>query len=126
MPFQVQTLITNLNDKKERVHVRGNYRMRLESIKRACEKAIMEYDDEMGTVRRRLPPWTSAQERTEVMDIDDFVKEVDQSIEWFCDKIVEPGPINPQDKEKIMKRMATLGWLRESEIETYKMATRED
>lgn len=51
VPFQVQTLITNLNDKKERVHVRGNYRMRLESIKRACEKAIMEYDVEMGTVR---------------------------------------------------------------------------
>jgi hypothetical protein len=52
VPFQVQTLITNLNDKKERVHVRGNYRMRLESIKRACEKAIMEYDVEMGTMKR--------------------------------------------------------------------------
>ena len=52
MPFQVQTLITNLNDKKERVHVRGNYRMRLESIKRACEKAILDYDMEMGTMKR--------------------------------------------------------------------------
>lgn len=50
VPFQVQTLITNLNDKKERVHVRGNYRMRLESIKRACEKAITDYDVEMGTI----------------------------------------------------------------------------
>ena len=52
VPFQVQTLITNLNDKKERVHVRGNYRMRLESIKRACEKAISDYDMEMGTMKR--------------------------------------------------------------------------
>jgi hypothetical protein len=51
VPFQVQTLITNLNDKKERVHVRGNYRMRLESIKRACEKAISDYDVEMGTIQ---------------------------------------------------------------------------
>lgn len=60
------------------------------------------------------------------MDIDDFVAEVDQNIEWFCDKVCEPIPLNPQDKEKIMKRMATLGWIRESEIETYKVATRKD
>jgi hypothetical protein len=60
------------------------------------------------------------------MDIDDFVKEVDQNIEWFCDKIVEPVPIDKESKEKIMRRMINLGWLRESELETYKMATRED
>lgn len=60
------------------------------------------------------------------MDLDDFVKEVDQNIEWFCDKIVEPVPINAQDKEKIMRRMIALGWLRESEFETYKMATQDD
>ena len=60
------------------------------------------------------------------MDIDDFVKEIDQNIEWFCDKIVEPVPLTKQDKEKIMKRMIQLGWLRESELETYKVATRED
>lgn len=52
IPFQVQTLIATLSDKKERVHIRGNYRMRLESIKRACEKAIVDYDIEMGTVKR--------------------------------------------------------------------------
>jgi hypothetical protein len=34
--------------------------------------------------------------------------------------------MNPQDKEKIMRRMANLGWIRESEIETYKMATQDD
>ena len=60
------------------------------------------------------------------MDIDDFIKEVDQSIEWFCDKVVEPVPLNEQDKDKIMKRMISLGWLRQSEYETYKVATRED
>lgn len=60
------------------------------------------------------------------MDIDDVVKEIDQNIEWFCDKIVEPVPINPQDKDKIMKRMINLGWLRQSEYETYKEFTKED
>ena len=60
------------------------------------------------------------------MDIDDVVKEIDQNIEWFCDKIVEPVPINPQDKDKIMKRMISLGWLRQSEYDTYVEATKED
>lgn len=60
------------------------------------------------------------------MDIDDFVKEVDQSIEWFCDKVVEPVPLTKEDKEKIMKRMINLGWLRQSEYETYQVATKED
>lgn len=49
VPFQVQTLIASLNNKNERVHVRGNYRMRLDAIKRAIDKAIGEYDVEMGT-----------------------------------------------------------------------------
>lgn len=48
VPFQVQTLITTLKDKKERVHVRGNYRMRLEGIRKVIEKAISDYDTEMG------------------------------------------------------------------------------
>lgn len=60
------------------------------------------------------------------MDIDDFVAEVDKNIEWFCDKVVEPVPLTKDDKEKIMRRMINLGWLRESELETYKVATRED
>ena len=60
------------------------------------------------------------------MDIDDFVAEVEQNIEWFCDKVIEPVPLTKEDKEKIMRRMIQLGWLRESELETYKVATRED
>ena len=50
VPFQVQTLISSLKDKKERVHVRGNYRQRLASIKTAIDNAIVEYDREMGNV----------------------------------------------------------------------------
>jgi poly-beta-hydroxyalkanoate depolymerase len=59
-------------------------------------------------------------------DIDDMIREIDQSVEWFCDKVIEPVPLNPQDKDKVMKRMVNLGWLRQSEYETYQMATKED
>lgn len=61
-----------------------------------------------------------------MMDIDDFVTEVDKNIEWFCDKVIEPVPLTKQDKDKVMQRMIQLGWLRESEYETYKMATKDD
>lgn len=50
VPFQVQQLLYALKDKKERVNVRGNYRMRLEGIKRAIDQAINDYDNEMGSV----------------------------------------------------------------------------
>lgn len=51
VPFQVNQLITSLKDKNERVHIRGNYRMRLEGIRREIDKAIYDYDVEMGTVQ---------------------------------------------------------------------------
>lgn len=54
VPFQVQTLIESLRNKKERVHIRGNYRMRLEGIKRAIDTAIREYDVEMGDAPPKL------------------------------------------------------------------------
>lgn len=54
VPFQVQQLLSALRDKKEGVTIRGNYRMRLEGIKRAIDKALVDYDTEMGnTVRKR-------------------------------------------------------------------------
>ena len=59
VPFQVQQLLSALKDKKERVHIRGNYRMRLDAIKNIIDKAIRDYDTEMGTVtpmRRRKTP----------------------------------------------------------------------
>jgi len=61
-----------------------------------------------------------------MMDIDDMIKEIDQNIEWFCDKVVEPLPVDKQSKDKIMQRMISLGWLRQSEYETYNEATKED
>lgn len=60
------------------------------------------------------------------MDIDDIVKEIDQSVEWFCDKIVEPVPLNRQDKQKIFSRMINLGWLRQAEVDTYNEIIKED
>lgn len=51
VPFQVQTLIASLKNKGERVHIRGNYRNRLEGIRKAIDKAISDYDVEMGTVQ---------------------------------------------------------------------------
>lgn len=50
VPFQVEQLMNALKDKRERVHIRGNYRMRLEAIKNAIDKAVRDYDTEMGTV----------------------------------------------------------------------------
>ena len=50
VPFQVQTLIATMKDRKERVHIRGNYRQRLAAIKTAIDNAIVEYDREMGNV----------------------------------------------------------------------------
>ena len=72
--------------------------------------------------------WVSrpCSEGNEAMDVDDMIKEIDQNVEWFCDRIMEPVPHNKQDKEKIFQRMITLGWLRSSEVETYKELTKED
>ena len=61
-----------------------------------------------------------------MMDIDDMIREVDQSIEWFCDKVIEPVPLDRESKDKVMLRMVNLGWLRKSEYETYKELTKEE
>ena len=60
------------------------------------------------------------------MDVDDMIKEIDQQIEWFCDKIVEPVPLTEQDRDKVFKRMKNLGWIRQSEIDTYNEITKKD
>lgn len=60
------------------------------------------------------------------MDLDDIIQDIDKNIEWFCDKIVEPVPVDKQSKDKVMKRMINLGWLRQSEYDTYIEATKED
>ena len=49
VPFQVQMVIDSLKNKNERSSIRGNYRMRLEGIRKAIDSAINEYDTEMGS-----------------------------------------------------------------------------
>lgn len=46
VPFQIEHLINSLLNKDENVHIRGNYRHRLETIKDAIDKAIKKYDNE--------------------------------------------------------------------------------
>lgn len=54
VPFQVQSLIDSLSNKKEGVYIRGNYRMRLEGIKNAIDKALSDYDIEMGNAPPKM------------------------------------------------------------------------
>lgn len=55
IPFQVQSLIDNMMDKKEKSHIRDNYRMRLESIRDSIDASIRKYknDDMMQQVKRK-------------------------------------------------------------------------
>lgn len=57
--------------------------------------------------------------------VDPFVARIEQDLSWFCDKIIEPVPIHPEDREEVFRRMIMLGWLRQSEYETYKELTKE-
>ena len=47
VPFQVEHLINSLLNQKENIHIRGNYRNRLETIKEAIDKSIKKYDNEL-------------------------------------------------------------------------------
>ena len=60
------------------------------------------------------------------MDVDDVVKEIEQNIQWFCDKVHEPFPDDVNDREKVFHRMKVLGWIRQSEIETYNELTKKE
>ena len=46
VPFQIEHLINSLLNKSENVHLRGNYRERLVTIKEAIDKAVKKYDNE--------------------------------------------------------------------------------
>lgn len=46
IPYQVQSLLEGLLNKRDNVHVRANYRMRLDTIRQAIDSAIREYDNE--------------------------------------------------------------------------------
>lgn len=58
------------------------------------------------------------------MDSDDLVKDFEQQLEWFCDRIMEPVPHNPDDKKKVYARMIQTGWIRQSEIDIYEELTK--
>lgn len=59
------------------------------------------------------------------MDTDDFIKDFEQQVEWFCDRIMESIPKTKEAKERIYERMANVGWVRQSEIDTYKEITKD-
>lgn len=46
IPYQIQQLIDSMLNKKENVHLRGNYRFRLNDIRGAIDTAIQKYDNE--------------------------------------------------------------------------------
>lgn len=47
VPFQIEHLINNLLNQKESVHIRQNYRQRLETIKETIEKSVRKFDNEL-------------------------------------------------------------------------------
>lgn len=54
VPFQVQTLIDSMNNKKDGPYIRSNFRMRLVNIRNAIDAAIAAYDDVAFADRPRI------------------------------------------------------------------------
>jgi hypothetical protein len=48
IPFQLKQIIDNMLNEDDNVYIRGNYRMRLDSINREITKAIRKYDDQVN------------------------------------------------------------------------------
>ena len=53
IPFQVENLVTNLLNPKESVHLRQNYRIRLEAIKEHIERSMKKFDNELYMTNTR-------------------------------------------------------------------------
>jgi uncharacterized protein HemX len=47
LPFQVQSLIDQMLNKKDNIYVRGNLRSRLDQMRMAVNEAIKKYDNEL-------------------------------------------------------------------------------
>lgn len=47
VPYQLQQIIDSMLNSKDNVYIRGNYRMRLDTIKSEIDKAIRKYDHEV-------------------------------------------------------------------------------
>lgn len=48
IPFQLQIVIDGMKNQKETDHIRGNYRLRLEGIRKAINDACDTFDKEMA------------------------------------------------------------------------------
>ena len=57
---------------------------------------------------------------------DDFIRLFQQQVDWFCDKLMVPSPANKNDMANTCNRMISVGWLRQSEYETYLTLTKTD
>jgi hypothetical protein len=64
VPFQVQYIINSMMDKKERTHIRDNYRMRLLSIRDKIDDALRSYDSETMREGNFLLRQNSARKKT--------------------------------------------------------------
>lgn len=53
IPYQVQNLLEGLLNKRDNVHVRANYRMRLDTIRREIDVALRSYDNEVAMKEKR-------------------------------------------------------------------------
>jgi len=48
IPHQVERLVSDLLNSNDHVHLRGNYRLRLDAIKEYIDTAIKRYDREVS------------------------------------------------------------------------------
>lgn len=55
IPYQVQQLIDSMLNSKENIHLRGNYRLRLNEVRIALDAAIRKYDNEVLTQETLKP-----------------------------------------------------------------------
>jgi hypothetical protein len=47
LPFQVQSLIDQMLNKRDNIYVRGNFRSRLDQMRMVVNEAIKKYDTEL-------------------------------------------------------------------------------
>lgn len=48
VPFQVQHLIDSMNNPRDNIYIRGNYRARLDYIREQIDFAINKYDTDLA------------------------------------------------------------------------------
>lgn len=53
VPFQIEHLVKSLLNKEESVHLRQNYRQRLETIRDTIDKSLKKFDNELYATNTR-------------------------------------------------------------------------